>query len=189
MKALLIGIPCVPLLAGLAVLFLGRRFPRAARWAPVVGSAISLLFLIGLGGGEPSVEALWMQSGGFRLTVGLALNPLSRFFALLVAFIALLVDLYAIGYMAGEAGQRRFFATFSFFAGAMLALVLANSFLLLFAAWEGVGLASFLLIGFWQEREEARRAAQKAFLLTRLGDLGFLSAWLLALLLTRSTQI
>lgn len=195
MRALVIGVPAAPLLAGLAVLILGRRYPRASSWAPVVGSALSLLFLVILGGRETGVEALWMQSGGFRLTIGLALNPLSHFFALLVALVALPVGLYAIGYMAGEAslrseaGQRRFFATFSFFTGAMLALVLADSFLLLFAAWESVGLASFLLIGFWHERESARRAAQKAFLLTRLGDLGFLFAWLMVLLSTGSTQI
>ncbi len=189
MKALLIGVPSMPILAGLAVLFLGRRFTRVASWVPVAGSGISFLLLIVLWARETSVDALWMQSGGFQLTVGLELNPLSYFFGLLVAFIALLVDIYSIGYMAGEANQRRFFATFSFFAAAMLTLVLADSFLLLFAAWEGVGVASFLLIGFWFEREEARRAAQKAFLLTRLGDLGFLLAWLLVMLLVGSTQI
>jgi NADH-quinone oxidoreductase subunit L len=191
LRVLLVAVPLAPLMAALAVLVLGRRLPRGGGWLVVAGSGLSLaaLLILVIAGGTPAVAADWATSGGWTLTVGLALDPLARFAALLVAAVALLVDLYAAAYMAEDEGRVRFFATFAFFVGAMLALVLADSFLLLFAAWEGVGLASFLLIGHWYREEAGRRGAQKAFLLTRLGDLGFLLAWLLAVGATGTTDI
>ena len=189
MSALLIAAPVVPLLAATLIVAVGERFPRAAGWINAGGSAVSLGVLLALLGQRFAVGGVWTESGTFKLTVGLQLDDLSHFTALLVAGIALFVNLYAISYMAEEEGQPRFFAEMSFFVGSMLALVLASSLLLLFAAWEAVGVASFLLIGFWYHKEEARSAARKAFLITRLGDVGMLLGWLGAMLLVGTTDI
>ncbi len=187
MSALLLVVPLAPLAAALVILFLGRKATRLAGWINVGGVAISLLALIGLGGGEPRAETVWMQSGGLTFTAGIALDTLSRTIAIVVAAVALIVNWYSVGHMAKA--TSRFFAAMSFFVAAMLTLVLANSTVLLFAAWEAVGLASFLLIGFHYREDAARQAARKAFLLTRLGDVGLLLGWLLALRLTGSTDI
>jgi NADH-quinone oxidoreductase subunit L len=189
MNALLIVVPLAPLVAAAVVLLLGRRLAGGEGWLVVAGGGVSLAALLALLGQAPAVTAVWARSGGFTLTVGLQLDALARFGALLVAGVALIIDVYAAAYMAEDEGRIRFFAAFSFFVGAMLTLVLANSLLLLFAAWEGVGLASFLLIGHWHREKEPRQAAQKAFLVTRLGDLGFLLGWLLALGATGTTDI
>jgi len=185
---LLLSIPVWPLLAALLILLWGRKWSGGG-YVAVAGSALSLLGLLPLLGQPLRVQSVWMQTGPFTLTVGLQLDRLSQFMAVLVAGISLLVSLYAVTYMAKEEGQPRFFASLSFFIASMLTLVLSNSFLLLFAAWEGVGLASFLLIGFWYRQDDARQAALEAFLLTRLGDLGLLLGWLGALLLMRTTDI
>ncbi len=121
--------------------------------------------------------------------MGLRLDGIAYAAALLVAGISLPVLVYSTAYTAGEEGVPRFFAGMSFFVGAMLTLVLADSLLLLYAAWEWVGLASWLLIGFRFREEEARRAARKAFLVTRIGDSGFLLAWLLVLTTFGSTDL
>lgn len=186
MKALLLAVPLAPLVAALAVPVWGRRLRRGGGVITVCGTAVALLALLALSGATPRVQGIWLHTAGFTLSVGLQLDGLSRFMALLVAGIALLISVYAIGYVADEAGQRRFFAALSFFVGAMLTLVLANSLVLLFAAWEGVGVASYLLIGFWYTQPEARGAAQQAFLVTRLGDFGLLLGWLLVLWLVGS---
>jgi NADH-quinone oxidoreductase subunit L len=134
-------------------------------------------------------EATWLAVGRFELAAGLWLNGLSWWTALLVASVCLLVTLYAVAYMRSERGLPRFFALMAFFAGAMLTLVLSSSLVLLFMAWEGVGLASFGLIGFWYGQDDSRDAAQKAFLMTRLGDFGLFLGWLLVLLLLGTTSI
>ncbi len=185
---LLLSIPVWPLLAALTILLWARKWSGVG-YVAVAGSALSLLGLLPLLGQQLQIQSVWMQTGPFTLTVGLQLDALSQFMALLVTAISLLVSLYAVAYMAEEEGQPRFFASLSFFIASMLALVLSDSFLLLFAAWEGVGLASFLLIGFWYRQDDARHAALEAFLLTRLGDLGLLLGWLGALLLMRTTDI
>ncbi len=187
MSALLLVVPLAPLAATLVILFLGGKATRLAGWINVGGVAISLLALIGFGGSHPRVETVWMQSGGITFTAGIALDTLSRTMAIVVAVVALIVNWYSVGHMAKA--TSRFFAAMSFFVAAMLTLVLANSTVLLFAAWEAVGLASFLLIGFHYREDAARQAARKAFLLTRLGDVGLLLGWLLALRVTGSTDI
>jgi NADH-quinone oxidoreductase subunit L len=199
LRGLLLTVPLAPLGAAVAVLLVGRRLRSYVGWLVVAGSVVSLGALGALlaaspgatpaASTAPAAAAIWARSGGFVVTVGLEFDALARFGALLVAIVALIVDVYAAAYMAGDEGRVRFFAGFSFFVAAMLTLVLANSLLLLFAAWEGVGLASFLLIGHWYREPEARRGAQKAFLITRLGDLGFLLAWLLVLGATGTTDI
>lgn len=189
MKLLLLAIPTAPLAAALLAGIAGRRLPYKGGELTVLGAAVAFGAALLLLGAEPRAATTWLHTGGYTLTVGLMWDGLARALALLVAGIGLLISIYAVGYLANETDRPRFFAAFGFFIGAMLTLVLADSFVLLFAAWEGVGVASFLLIGFWYQREDARRAAQKAFLLTRLGDLGLLLGWLWALHLTNTTDI
>lgn len=190
MATWLILVPIFPLLAAGGTLAFWRRLPRGGGW-PAVGSlALSVLGLALLSGSETlRVDATWLSVGRFELTVGLWLNGVSWWTALLVASVCLLVTLYAVAYMRTEQGLPRFFALMAFFAGTMLTLVLSSSLVLLFMAWEGVGLASFGLIGFWYDQAESRTAARKAFLMTRLGDFGLLLGWLLALLLVETTSI
>jgi NADH-quinone oxidoreductase subunit L len=108
------------------------------------------------------------------LNIGLLIDRLTVFMMVVVTFVSFLVHVYSIGYMAGDPGYSRFFSYISGFTFAMLALVMANNFLLLFFGWEGVGLFSYLLIGFWYTRESANYASLKAFIANRVGDLGFL---------------
>ena len=191
----LLLVPIFPLLAAAGALAFGRRLPCGGGWLAVGSLALSVLSLGVLGGsGALSgnallAEATWLSVGRFELTAGLWLNGLSWWTALLVASICLLVTLYAVAYMRTEQDLPRFFALMAFFAGAMLTLGLSSSLVLLFMAWEGVGLASFGLIGFWYDQDESRDAARKAFLMTRLGDFGLLLGWLLALLLLGTTSI
>ena len=188
-RGLLISAPTAPLLVSVLILAAGKHLEKVSGWLVVCGSAWALVALLLLGGREINFHAVWARSAGFTLTLGLSSDSLSYLTAILVAFVSTLVTLYAVAYMAEERQVGRFFKTFSFFIGAMLTLVLSNSFVLLFAAWEGVGLASFLLIGYWFREEAARRAAGKAFVMTRLGDLGLLLGWLLAWQRTGSTDM
>ncbi len=118
----------------------------------------------------------WVEAGGRSVEISLLVDPLSILFALLVTGVGSLIFVYSIGYMSEDPKRRRFFAFLNFFLGAMLALVLADNYIMLFIGWEGVGLASYLLIGFWQERNTAALAAKKAFLTNKVGDLGLLCA-------------
>jgi NADH-quinone oxidoreductase subunit L len=191
-STLLIAVPGLPLLLAGILLVGGRWLSRLSGWMALVGIAGSLVCLLALTAGRPlSVSVQWALSGGFDLQAGLWLDSLGWFMALFVAVICFWVTWYACGYMAQASGreQSRFFWQLSFFAGAMLTLVLAKSFVLLFAAWEWVGLASFLLIGFWYRKEEARDAARKAFLMTRIGDVSFLLGWLWAMGISGSADI
>ena len=187
MTALLLAVPFVPLLAALVIPVLGKRLPSG--WVSAGATGVSLALLLALFGSSPKVTATWLGIGPYTLTVGLSLDSLSYLLALLVVGVGFLVGVYAVGYMADEGGKPRFYSTLSFFIGAMLTLVLSNSLLLLFAAWESVGLASYLLIGFWYTQRDAKEAARKAFLMTRLGDLGLLLGWLLLLLAVGTTDI
>lgn len=190
MNILLLVVPLAPLVASLLILCFGQRFPLKGGWFTVASVAVSPIALLLLLNSAPSFQGTWLETGGFKLTLGLQLDSLSRLLAFLVTGVALLVSVYATEDMAEEEDRRkRFFCVFSFFVGAMLTLVLANSFVLLYAAWEGVGLASYLLIGFWYEQKNAKRAALKAFLLTRLGDMGLLLGWLYVLQIVGTTDI
>lgn len=184
MTALLL-IPLVPLGMSLVIALWGRF----AGWLNVLGVGVSLLALLLIGGASPALSGPWFESGSFQLTAGLSLDGLSKGLAYLVTGVGLLVSIYALGYMRGEERQPRFFSTLAFFIGAMLTLVLANSFALLFAAWEGVGLASYLLVAFHFAQDDARKAALRAFLMTRVGDVGLLLGWLLALNLMGTSDI
>ncbi|NNG35076.1 NADH-quinone oxidoreductase subunit L [Nakamurella sp. DB0629] len=114
----------------------------------------------------------WISVGDLRVDLGLVLDPLSMTFVLLITGVGSLIHIYSIGYMSHDPDRRRFFAYLNLFVGAMLLLVLGDGFVTLYAGWEGVGLASYLLIGFWSYKRSAATAAKKAFIMNRVGDVG-----------------
>ena len=176
---LLWWVPLLPLLAGGIIAFLPNRRGRIASKLAVValfGSClIALAALFCALPGKPLVATslTWLTFGDVALKVGLLLDPMSAAMAAMVTFVALWIFIYSIGYMENEARFGRFFGFLSLFCGAMLLVVLSNSLLLLFMAWEIVGLASYMLIGFYFEKPSAAAAAQKAFITTRVGDMAF----------------
>jgi NADH-quinone oxidoreductase subunit L len=137
---------------------------------------------------QPVMDHLWtwIQVGTFRADFGLAMDRLSGIYALFVTSVGLLIHIFATGYMRGDGGYYRFFAYLNLFMFAMLTLVLADNFLLMFVGWEGVGLCSYLLIGFYLDKDEAAPAAKKAFIANRVGDWGFVLALLLVFFMTGS---
>jgi NADH-quinone oxidoreductase subunit L len=114
----------------------------------------------------------WVPAGGLRVDFGLLVDPLSMCFVLLITGVGSLIHIYSIGYMADDPDRRRFFGYLNLFVAAMLLLVLADNYLGLYVGWEGVGLASYLLIGFWYHKPSAATAAKKAFVVNRVGDVG-----------------
>lgn len=176
---LLIGLP----LAGAVVLLLGgRRTNRvghlvgaAASWGAFAVAAVLFFTLLGKDGDQRAISQhlfSWVAAGSFKLDAGLLLDPLSLAFVLLVTFVGSLIHVYSIAYMEHDPDRRRFFAYLNLFVAAMLLLVLADSYLLLYVGWEGVGLASYLLIGFWNHNSAYAAAAKKAFITNRVGDFG-----------------
>jgi NADH-quinone oxidoreductase subunit L len=168
---------------GAAVLLLGGR--RTDRWGHLLGVAMPLAaFGYGLACfaamlGYPAAQRSrdlhmysWIPVGGFRVSIGVLLDPLSMCFVLLITGVGSLIHIYSVGYMAHDTDRRRFFGYMNLFITAMLLLVLADNYLVLYAGWEGVGLASYLLIGFWQFKPTAAVAAKKAFIANRVGDAG-----------------
>jgi NADH-quinone oxidoreductase subunit L len=141
-----------------------------------------------LTGTQPVLDHIWtwVNVGGFRADFALGMDRLSGIYALFVTFVGLLIHIFATGYMHGDKGFYRFFAYLNLFMFSMLTLVLADNYLLMFVGWEGVGLCSYLLIGYYIQRDEARRAAKKAFVMNRIGDWGVLMAMFLIFTLTGS---
>ena len=135
---------------------------------------------------QPVMDHLWtwVQVGGFRADFGLAMDRLSGVYALFITFVGFLIHVFATGYMRGDRGYYRFFAYLNLFMFAMLTLILADNLLLMFVGWEGVGLCSYLLIGFYLDKEEAAPAAKKAFIANRVGDWGFVLGILLLFWIT-----
>jgi NADH-quinone oxidoreductase subunit L len=179
----------VPLASAAVLLLLGRRADRWGHWLGVLASgaafvvaAVLLTDLLGRDAHDRVVDVHlfdWISAGRFDLAAGLRVDPLSLTFVLLVTFVGTLIHLYSVAYMAHDAARRRFFAYLNLFIAAMLVLVLADSYLLLFVGWEGVGLASYLLIGFWNHHTPYAVAAKKAFVANRVGDIGLLVALML----------
>jgi NADH-quinone oxidoreductase subunit L len=170
----------LPLL-GAAVLLLGGR--RTDRWGHLLGTAtvlaafvLALLATLQLAGQEQrAVDAelfTFVSTGSLEITAGLLVDPLSATFMLLITGVGGLIHVYSIGYMAHDPRRRRFFAYLNLFVAAMLLLVLGDNYVALYVGWEGVGLASYLLIAFWHERPAAATAAKKAFVMNRVGDVG-----------------
>jgi NADH-quinone oxidoreductase subunit L len=170
-------------LVGAGVLLLGGR--RTDRWGHLLGTAASgLSFVVGLvlffallgrDGDDRAVSQhlfSWIPVNSFQVDVGLLFDQLSALFVLLITGIGTLIHIYSIGYMAHDPGRRRFFAYMNLFLASMLLLVLGNNFLVLYVGWELVGLSSFLLIKFWEYKPVAATAANKAFYMNRVGDVG-----------------
>ena len=173
-------IPTVPFAASLAIFSLPNGRHKGAASLAVVGQIAALVmsffaFLPTLRApGFRTVQNFtWFTFGDHALRLGWVLDPLAAAMLTMITLVGLCIFVFSIGYMAGDKNFVRFFAYLSFFSGAMLGLVISNSLLLLFICWELVGLASYLLIGFWIERSSAAAAAKKAFITTRIGDMGF----------------
>src|SRR5215207_10464534 len=176
---LLVAIPAVSaailLLGGKATDAWGHLLGTAAPLASFVCGALLFFQMQGRSGEQRSESVTlfeWFSVGSIKVDVTLLLDQLSILFVLLITGVGSLIHIYSIGYMAGDDRRRRFFAFLNIFIAAMLTLVLASDYLVLFLGWEGVGLASYLLIGFWQHKDSAAAAAKKAFIVNRVGDIG-----------------
>jgi NADH-quinone oxidoreductase subunit L len=169
--------------AGAAILLLGGK--RSNSWGHLVGVAmpvasfvyavIAYAAMLGYPASQRARDVhlfSWIPAGGLQVNVGLLLDPLSICFVLLITGVGSLILIFSVGYMANDPERRRFFGFMNLFLAAMLLLVLADNYLALYAGWEGVGLASYLLIGFWQYKPVAATAAKKAFIANRVGDAG-----------------
>ncbi|HEX4986445.1 MAG TPA: NADH-quinone oxidoreductase subunit L [Burkholderiales bacterium] len=181
MKALYLIVPLAPLAGALVAGLLGRVIGRRASHVVtiagmVVSVAAALLVFRDVVAGETfnGVLYTWAEAGGMPLHVGFLIDRLSATMMVVVTFVSLMVHVYTIGYMADDPGYQRFFSYISLFTFSMLMLVMSNNFLQLFFGWEAVGLVSYLLIGFWYTRPTAIYANLKAFMVNRVGDLGFL---------------
>ncbi|HEY1626174.1 MAG TPA: NADH-quinone oxidoreductase subunit L [Streptosporangiaceae bacterium] len=170
-------------LAGAVILLLGGK--RSNSWGHLVGVAmpvasfvyglIAFIAMLGYPANQRSRDLhlfSWIPVAGFKVNIGLLLDPLSICFVLLITGVGSLIHIFAVGYMSHDPERRRFFGYMNLFLAAMLLLVLADNYVGLYAGWEGVGLASYLLIGFWQYKPEAATAAKKAFIANRVGDAG-----------------
>jgi NADH-quinone oxidoreductase subunit L len=173
-------IPAVPFAASLIILSLPNARRRSAAALAVAGqvavlalSVVAFLPTLQTHGFRAAQNFTWFTFGDNALRLGFVLDPLAAAMLLMISLVGLCIFVFSIGYMAEDKNFVRFFAYLSFFSGAMLGVVIANSLLLLFIFWELVGLASYLLIGFWIERPSAAAAAKKAFITTRIGDMGF----------------
>jgi len=181
-QLLVILIIALPLAGFIVTATVGRRLGLDAFWAPVgavVLSWLAAMLVVAhvLGGGEGSAVAVtlwhWIPAGSFSVDIGFHVDQLTAVLLIVVTTIGMLVHVYSIGYMQHDPGRWRFFAYLNLFMVSMLLLVLADSWLAVFVAWEGVGLCSYLLIGFWYRKRSAAEASKKAFITNRVGDVGF----------------
>ncbi|MDN4478044.1 NADH-quinone oxidoreductase subunit L [Demequina lignilytica] len=176
----------VPLASSAVLLLAGRRADSWGHWLGVAASGsafvvglLALIQMLGLDAEERSHAVhlfSWIPGAELNLDAGLLVDPLSLTFVMLVTFVGTLIHVYSVAYMEHDPNRRIFFAYLNLFVAAMLLLVLADSYLLLFVGWEGVGLASYLLIGFWNFKPEYATAAKKAFVVNRIGDIGLILA-------------
>ena len=181
-KELSLLVVLLPLLGSLIAGFFGKRLgTRGAHAITILLMSLSFFCALAVfklvvldGGSFDGPLYTWVQSGSFQFDIGFLIDPLTAIMMVVVMFVATLVHIYSIGYMKGDSGDQRFFCYMSGFTFAMLMLVTANNFLQLFFGWEGVGLVSYLLIGFWYEKESAAVGSLKAFIVNRVGDFGFI---------------
>src|SRR6266487_4616951 len=173
-------IPAAPFAASLVILSLSNARRKSAAALAVAGQALALamsMVAFAVSMQAPGFRAVqnftWFTFGEQALRLGFVLDPLAAAMLVMILLVGLCIFVFSIGYMAEDKNFTRFFAYLSFFSGAMLGVVIANSLLLLFVCWELVGLASYLLIGFWIHKPSAAAAAKKAFITTRIGDMGF----------------
>jgi NADH-quinone oxidoreductase subunit L len=183
-------IPISPLLGAVINGILGRRLSKSV--IGIIGAGtVALSFVISLGAFLQMLQApesampivrnyfVWIQAGEFHANFGFLLDHLSGLMILIVTGVGFLIHVYSTGYMHDDSGFYRFFAYLNLFMFSMLTLVLANNYLLMFVGWEGVGLCSYLLIGFWFGKKSATDAGKKAFIVNRVGDFGFILATML----------
>lgn len=188
----------LPLFGALALLLLGKRSNAWGHWLAILMSVGSFAYglalfisLLGVPGSERSVRVWmfnWLATQDFTINMGLQIDTLSILFVLLITGVGSLIHIYAVGYMAHDANRRKFFAYLNLFLAAMLTLVLADNYVILFFGWEGVGLCSYLLIGFWADRPSAAKAGNKAFIMNRIGDFGMIIALSIMLMHLGTTQ-
>ena len=190
-------IPLIPVLACVLIISFGRKLPGEGAYIAIAGIGSSLLMSLiiaaqwFLGGAAHhyedrfSVTLPWMTG----VNTGFAIDSLTVTMLLVVTVVATMVMVYSTGYMHGDKRYPRYFAYLSLFSASMLTLLIANNLILMFMSWELVGLTSYLLIGFWFEKPSAMRAAKKAFLVTRVGDVGFLAGVILLYLHTGSFDL
>src|SRR3954453_14183858 len=186
---LTIAIILIPLVSAAVLLLAGRRVHRIAPAlgvaAPAAAFVIALVEFFVMFARSPDDRSLnqhlysWIPVNGFHVDMGLLLDPLSMVFVLLITGVGSVIHIYSVGYMANDPGRRRFFGFMNFFVAVMLLLALGNNYLSLYVGWEGVGLASYLLIGYWTQKPTAATAAKKAFVVNRVGDVGLLIAIML----------
>ncbi len=183
MEIVYLGVVLAPLVGSIIAGVFGKTIGRSgAHWVTIAGVGISFFlsffaFWHIVIGAAPSFNGTiytWASSAGLELSVGFLIDRLSVTMMVVVSFVSWMIHIYTIGYMHDDPGYQRFFSYISLFTFGMLMLVMANNFLQLFFGWEAVGLASYLLIGFWFKRESANQASLKAFLVNRVGDFGFL---------------
>jgi NADH-quinone oxidoreductase subunit L len=178
-------IPLLPFTGFLIAGLFGKYLKEKAAWFPVAGVVgafgLSLSAFLDVVGGTIINENLysWISIGTFNANVGIQIDQLTAVMLMVVTTLSSLIHIYSIGYMHGDKGYPRFFAYLALFTFFMLVLVMANNFLLMFVGWEGVGLCSYLLIGFWYEKKSASDAGVKAFVVNRVGDFGFVLGMLL----------
>ncbi len=179
-------LPAIPLAAFVILLLAGPYLPRRGDWLAIaaIGASFILFFPMladlldamkhqpGFIGGDKSWN--WISYADFKIQLGFFVDQITIVMLVVVSFVALMVQIYSVAYMKGDPRYGWYFTVMSLFVASMLTLVLADNLLLMYAAWEGVGFCSFLLIGFWWERRSAAEAAKKAFITTRIGDVGFL---------------
>ena len=186
----LVYLIALPLLGAAVLLLAGRR---SDRWGHIFGTLMSagsfavgvslFIQMLGNSDGERAMTQKlfnWISVGSFQVDAGLLLDQLSICFVLLITGVGTLIHVYSIAYMSHDLDRRRFFAYLNFFIAAMLLLVLGDSYLNLYVGWEGVGLASYLLIGFWNQKPTYATAAKKAFVANRVGDMGLSIAIMIA---------
>ncbi len=171
-----------PLLGAAVLLFGGKALDKVGpmfavlmSWAACVVGVLIAISMLGADAADRSHSLhlfSWVPAGSFDVDASLLLDPLSITFVLLITFVGSLIHVYSLGYMEGDSDKRRFFAYLNLFVAAMLTVVLADNYLLLYAGWEGVGLASYLLIGFWYHEPYNASSGNKAFFANRVGDVG-----------------
>ena len=177
-------IPLIPALSTLTLALFGQKLPKKyvslqACLAVLASFIISVISFIGLQASQetaPLVKNLfsWIESGKFKADLAFQFDPLTAVMCLVVTGVGFLIHVYSIGYMDHDPGYKRFFTYLNLFTFAMLILVMGENLVLMFVGWEGVGLCSYLLIGFWFEKHSASAAGKKAFIVNRIGDAGFL---------------
>ncbi len=180
-------IPILPLIGAVVNGFFGFRMgkQKVTFWAlgttglSFLVAAGAFIELVGLPADHRVFETViytWIGSGTFTAEAGFLIDPLSGLFMLFVTGVGFLIHVYSVGYMGHEAAYPRFFCYLNLFMFSMLMLVMGNNFLLMFIGWEGVGLCSYLLIGYYYEKDSASNAGKKAFIMNRIGDFGFILA-------------